>query len=286
MKRFWIAALGLASMAAPSWAADMAPRYTKAPAMAPVVSYNWSGCYLGGYVGGATPGRSVNASDPVAQPGGVFPAGTFYNAPNATAANGGAFSYDLGSTVIGGGTLGCNWQGPGSPWVLGIEGEGGYMRLRGAGVDPYSTGPLPLGSDTSGSSRIGEAYGAITGRVGYAWDRWLVYGKAGAGFANVSSSIVDTCNTGACGGGLLSAQQSSTRAFWVAGGGVEYAFNASWSVKAEYLYLGLRETFTACGPGAATAAGSTFCGTNSMDGIHTAKLGLNYHFNTPVVARY
>jgi hypothetical protein len=41
---------------------------------------------------------------------------------------GGEFNYDLGSSVIGGGTLGCNWQGA-SPFVFGIEGEGGYSPL-------------------------------------------------------------------------------------------------------------------------------------------------------------
>ena len=36
------------------------------------------------------------------------------------------------SSFIGGGTVGCNWQPVGSPWVLGIEGEAGYMKLEGA----------------------------------------------------------------------------------------------------------------------------------------------------------
>lgn len=287
MKGFLLATVALAGLAAPAWAADLAPRYTKAPAIAPVVSYNWTGCYLGGYVGGATQNRSVNATDPVAQPGGVFAPGTFYNTPNSNAANGGRFSYDLGSTVIGGGTLGCNWQGAGSPWVVGVEGEGGYMRLRGTAVDPFSLGPVvSYGGDTTATTRIGEAYGAITGRLGYAWDRVLVYGKAGAGFANVNSSFVDACTTGACGGGTLNAGRSSDRAFWVAGGGIEYAFDQNWSVKGEYLYLGLRENYAVCGPGGAAATGSTFCGTSSVDGIHTAKVGLNYRFNTPWLARY
>jgi hypothetical protein len=37
---------------------------------------------------------------------------------------------------IGGGTLGCNWQPVGSPFVLGIEGEVGYMKLEGSAFDP------------------------------------------------------------------------------------------------------------------------------------------------------
>jgi outer membrane immunogenic protein len=271
-----IIGIGMAS------AADLPARtYTKAPPPAPM-AYNWTGCYLGGYVGGATQSRSVRATDPIST-GGVFPAGTFYNAPNASAANGGLFSYDLDSSVIGGGTLGCNWQGA-SPWVVGIEGEGGYMSLRGSAIDPYSV--LGLGSDTSGSTKIGDWYAAVTGRLGYAWDRVLVYGKGGVGFTDIRSSIIDACNTAPCGAGLLTTNGSSNPAFWVAGGGIEYAFNPSWSVKGEYLFLGIDKTYAVCGPGAATAAGSTFCSNHNIEGIHTFKLGLNYHFNTPVVAKY
>lgn len=268
--------LGLATSAS---AADMA---VKARPVAAPVAYNWSGCYLGGYVGGATQSRDVHATDPIST-GGTFPAGTFYNAPNATAANGGLFNYGVGSSVIGGGTLGCNWQGA-SPWVVGIEGEGGYMSLRGSAVDPYSV--VALGSDTVASTKIGDWYAAVTGRIGYAWDRVLVYGKGGVGFANISSSIIDSCNTGACGGGLLNTNGSSNQAFWVAGGGIEYAFNPNWSVKGEYLFLGIDKTYAVCGPGAATAAGSTFCSNHNIEGIHTFKLGVNYHFNSAVVAKY
>ena len=103
-----------------------------------VVAYNWTGCYLGGYVGGATQSRSVNTIDPVNAAGG------FYNSPVTTAP--GTYSYDLGSSVIGGGTLGCNWQGA-SPWVVGVEGEAGYMSLKGSRIDPFS---IPVfGSDTT-----------------------------------------------------------------------------------------------------------------------------------------
>jgi outer membrane immunogenic protein len=272
-----IAGLGFSGAAS---AADMAVKARPLPP--PPLVYNWTGCYLGGYVGGATPNRSVSATDPQST-GGTFAAGTFYNTPNATAANGGAFGYDLGSSVIGGGTLGCNWQGPGSPWVVGVEGEAGYMRLTGSVVDPYS---VAFGGDTVASTRIGDWYGAITGRVGYAWDRVLVYGKGGVGFADVKASVIDACNTGACGGGLVNTSYSNTRAFWVAGAGIEWAFNNSWSVKGEYLYLGIDGSYSVCGPGASGAAGSTFCSSQSTDGVHTAKLGLNYHFNSPVVAKY
>jgi outer membrane immunogenic protein len=260
--------LALGAISAAS-AADMAVM----PLAAPIATYNWTGCYVGGYVGGAAQSRSIRSADPSATAG-AFPAGTFYNRPSANATNGGLFSYDVDSSVIGGGTVGCNWQGA-SNWVVGIEGEGGYMRLSGSVIDPYGAG------DTTDSTQIGDWYASVTGRVGYVWDRVVLYGKGGVGFANINSTVIDACNTGACGSGLLTATHSSNQAFWVAGGGVEYAFNLGWSIKGEYLFLGIDKTYAVCGPGAASAAGSTFCSNHNVEGIHTFKVGLNYRFTSP-----
>jgi outer membrane immunogenic protein len=166
-----ISVIGLGS----ATAADIV---VKAAAPPVVAAYNWTGCYLGGYAGGAKQSREVNAWDPRST-GGVFSAGTFYNpTANNHPANKvdiGEFNYHLGASAIGGGTLGCNWQGA-SPLVFGIEGEGGYMKVSASTVVPYSTG-----SDTVALTRIGDWYAAATGRVGYAsrpgvpqgW-RWLL----------------------------------------------------------------------------------------------------------------
>ena len=58
-----IGKLGLVAVAAlmGAGAASAADMAVKAPAYkaAPVATYNWTGCYLGGYVGGATPSRSI-----------------------------------------------------------------------------------------------------------------------------------------------------------------------------------------------------------------------------------
>jgi outer membrane immunogenic protein len=107
-------------------------------------------------------------------------------------------------------------------------------------------------------------------------DRAWFYGKAGAGFTDLKSSVVDGCSAAPCGPGLLSASKSESRAFWVAGGGIEWAFTGNWTVKSEYLFLGLNETVGVCGAGGGAAAGSTFCSNRTIDGIHTIKLGLNY----------
>jgi hypothetical protein len=57
-------------------------------------------------------------------------------------------------------------------------------------------------------------------------------------------------------------------------------------VKGEFLVLGMYKAFAVCGGGAAAAAGSTFCGKGNIDGVHSFKVGVNYHFNTPIMAKY
>jgi outer membrane immunogenic protein len=51
MKKIPVGLVVAVAMTGSAFAADMAPRYTKA-APAPVVAYSWTGCYIGGNVGG------------------------------------------------------------------------------------------------------------------------------------------------------------------------------------------------------------------------------------------
>lgn len=243
----------------------------KAPIAAPVMApaFSWSGCYIGGYAGGAW-SRNVNVVEGTAQPGGTFPVGTPYSAPN-----GAPYSYQLGSSFIGGGTAGCNNQA--SAFVIGLEGELGYLRLRGSAIDPNSV--ALYGSDTADSTRIGDWYGLATARAGVTWDRALLYLKGGAAFVRSNSQVIDACSTAPCGTGLISASgSSSNNVTWAAGGGLEYALSQNWSVKGEYMYIALRQSYATCGVGGGTAAGSTFCWTHTLDGVHTAKFGVNYRF--------
>lgn len=61
MKKYLLATAALLFAATSASAADMAARpYTKAPAMAPAIIYNWTGFYIGGHVGGAFRGNSNN----------------------------------------------------------------------------------------------------------------------------------------------------------------------------------------------------------------------------------
>jgi outer membrane immunogenic protein len=234
-----------------AFAADMP---VKARAIAPPpAAFNWTGCYVGGYAGGAFAGRDATSRD--------------LNGYNYGGAVGPAWSYNVSSSLIAGGTLGCNYEV--NNWVFGAEGEVGYINVNGSAFDPRSLF-IPL--DTEARTKIGNWYGVAAGRVGYAWDRVLVYGKAGVAFANVEQGINDTNPIG----NTIFTRTSSTKAALAVGAGLEYALANNWSIKGEYLYMDFRASDTTCGN--ATVGGGRFCWSNDFRGVHTAKIGLNYLF--------
>ena len=270
VKRIAAGILALAALSGSAVAADMAPRYAKAPppVIAPV--FSWTGCYIGGYVGGVWGDRTTRATDV-----------NSYNGPDT-------WYYNVSSDFIGGGTLGCNWQFAGSPFVLGIEGEGGYMRFSGAAFDP-SRGPntlvAPFTPDVLGAARIGDWYAMATGRIGYAFNTVLFYVKGGAAFVQTKASVVDNCTTGGCGNWLIATAVDDTATVGTIGGGIEWAFAPNWSMKAEYMFIGLGgQGLTSCGTATlasgAVVPGGAFCFAHDFPDIHTVKLGINWRFGS------
>lgn len=251
MRRFaFAAATGTAIVVAASGigsAADMpvrAPVYKAPPVVAPV--YNWTGFYVGGHVGYGW------ASDTETQLVGTlfFPAGT----AGTINSNG----------VLGGVQAGFNYQV--SNWVFGVEGDFSWTNANGSttGVSTLFPGV------TSTSTAQYDSYATVTGRVGYAWDNWLVYAKGGGAFARVEyggSSFVPGPGT------LVANPISDTLSGWTAGGGLEYGFLNNWSAKAEYNYLDFGTTQRAF-----TVAGIVGPATNFDTHVHMVKFGLNYRF--------
>ena len=287
-------ALAALALNTPAGAADLGRMPTKAPVAAPIPPFSWTGCYIGGYIGGAW------QNDPVFTDLGnsIFGAYSGGVTTPVTLAAPHAWSTSSDGTFIGGGTLGCNWQPAGSSFVLGIEGEGGFMRFNSSAFDPLLAPTVPVAtvgargaagvlgtSDVLGASSTGDWYAMITGRVGYAWDRTLIYVKGGAAFIPNSFAIVDTCATTAtgCGNWLIATGASNTATTWTIGGGLEWAFAPNWSIKGEYMFIGESDTTLSCASSTlasgATVPGGAFCFTHSVGNIHTAKLGLNWRFN-------
>jgi outer membrane immunogenic protein len=157
-----------------------------------------------------------------------------------------------------GGTVGANWQM--SNFVLGVEAEGAW-----ADIGQSSTGIV-------GATDRVEAFGSIAGRLGVAFDNFLIYGKGGFAAANNRISLT---------AGGVTATDRRTHTGYTAGGGVEYGFTPNWSAKAEYLFAHYESENYFAGvlpPGVPSG---------SFD-VHTVKAGINYRFGWggPVVAKY
>ena len=112
-------------------AADMPVRRPVAAPPAPPPAFSWTGCYVGGYVGGAW---SANDGATFTDQGqnGLGAAGSIAVPPFLSFSGGAqaarlvpthSWNAGLDGSVIGGGTVGCNWQPVGSTYVLGLEGE-------------------------------------------------------------------------------------------------------------------------------------------------------------------
>src|SRR5690349_13342446 len=94
-----------------------------------------------------------------------------------------------------------------------------------------STAPQSALRDLARANKI-NAFGTVRGRLGYAWDRFLVYGTAGYAWANqemIRTQQIGTIN-GAPPGTVESA--SGVASGWTAGGGVEWAITPNWSFRA------------------------------------------------------
>ena len=179
---------------------------------------------------------------------------------------------------MGGGTLGCN-LGCLVRIVWGFEAEAGVMRLSAKVSNPYT---VAFGfTDTADSKgrrlvRCGDRPARLRGcrhAVLPEGRRRLHPGGGG-----VARPLIT--GTGGCSSQALFARGSANPPFMVIGGGAEWAFAQNWSVKGEYLFLGLDNGFAACGPGGGRLLlpNLTFCSNHSFNGIHTAKVGVNYKF--------
>jgi outer membrane immunogenic protein len=123
----------------------------------------------------------------------------------------------------------------------------------------------------------------LRGRIGYAWNRLLIYGTGGAAFANEGILLCDPIAAGC-------ASQSKIVTGWTAGVGAEYIFRDNWSVKFEYLHADFgtqfySRTFT---PALFLDGSSFFAARNVTLTNDIVRAGVNYRFGLdgPVVARY
>jgi outer membrane immunogenic protein len=250
MQRQFLAGVALAAMMSGSaFAADMPLR----TAAAPVALYDWSGMYLGGVVGGAWGTNDI--SDP-----GLGIVGTALGVPVIQTVNPSGF--------IGGIEGGSRYQF--AKLVVGWEADITWGNLNGTDATSFTS---PIGPISRSITTDTRWVATATSTVGIAHNNWLLYGKAGVAYENVS--YTDNWTVG--GASLFSGTGSNSRTGWTVGTGIEWAVWQNWSVKAEYDYL---DFGTKNVPLSGTLAGAVGFAPGIQDSNHINqfKAGLNYRF--------
>jgi opacity protein-like surface antigen len=269
----WSGTAGVRYQFTPELLVSAMPTKVKVKVLPPVITnVNWTGFYIGAH-GGAAYGR-----DRIGFTG---------YAPTANTHIAG---------VLGGGQIGYNHQFA-NRVVLGVEGDASWADIKGGRTCGPDNGLDALGFPGGFSPYFMTCNSHLnwlataTARLGYAWDRSLLYVKGGAAFTNETVSAncivgpfnvpgnIRTCNNQA--GALInSISTSANRAGWTIGFGGEFALTANWSAKGEYSYMDF-------GSRTALASDGTTFLTSKTD-VQVTKIGLNYRFSGPtaVVAKF
>jgi outer membrane immunogenic protein len=180
---------------------------------------------------------------------------------------------------VGGGFGNASWTDPLLPTVTPTVDPTGFLVGGYSGVN-YQVGNFVFGldvdfdgswvdgstTDTAGNTLKTKVFWTSTasGRMGVAFDRLLLYFKAGGAFAYDR----DYFNVG-----LAQSIGSTYRIGWNAGGGIDYAFGDHWTARLEYDYLGLSNEGVPLS-GAKAANGTSTIGLN----LNEAKAGVAYKF--------
>ncbi|MEJ0096243.1 MAG: outer membrane protein [Methylocella sp.] len=259
--RILMASVGAVALAGSAFAADLPSRAPPPVYLPPVPIFTWTGFYIGAQVGYAWGTSNGNIGD------------NFGDFSSLSVSNSG---------VIGGGHVGYNLQL--NQFVVGLEGSvdgsslsktfSGFVSEN--GIFPGFAPPVTVHSSV-------DVMGSVRGRLGYAWDRVLIYATGGVAFAGVNSSISTPF-------GFDSA--SSTRVGWTVGGGLEYAITNNWSIRAEYRYSDFGHTTVFASNSfnfPLLASVGAFANRHTTE--NQVQAGVSYKFDTfappaPIVAKY
>ncbi len=208
-------------------AADLPGPPAYPPPQAPPV-FSWTGFYIGANAGYGWSNGSGNMLT--------------RGAPDTFSASGNAF--------VGGGQAGFNYQFGGGV-VVGIEAD-----FQGT----WGSGTLTDGRGLIDATVKDPYFGTVRGRLGYAWDRVLLYGTGGGVYGDATAN-----------GKSAGTEFSNSASYWTwtAGAGAEWAFAGPWSAKIEYLYAGSPSSVPAI-PFVSSIGSSAHS--------NLIRAGLNYHF--------
>jgi outer membrane immunogenic protein len=162
--------------------------------------FSWTGFYIGGHAGIAT--------------------GDTQDDPNLPIGPSNLLSTDFTMNgALYGGQIGYNWQM--GLLVLGIEGS-----LSGSSIQGNSACVAILEC-----KRDIDWLATVTGRVGYAMGRTLLYGMAGVAWADVNTDVSIV--------GVPILSGGDTHTGWIVGFGFEQALSQHISVRVEYAHIDL-----------------------------------------------
>ena len=270
-------------MSGAALAADL-PSRVAPPVYAPppLPAFTWTGAYFGinaGYVDNFTRVNNFNGT------------GTAQGVPNARISRfgrdadgftgGGQIGYNfmLGSLPIFGGV--ANGLGAaGSGILVGIEADAAYPDLdRGTSIN--------YGNLTENYRTGLDFLGTVRGRVGYAFNNFLIYGTGGFAYGEVNNRSTFYYNN--TGGISYNGSNDDLATGYAYGGGIEYALptnsflnffkSSAVTIKAEYLHYDLgRSNVTVAATGSnGTSGGYTSRYKNDGD---IGRVGLNYKFGS------
>jgi outer membrane immunogenic protein len=201
----------------------------------------WTGCYAGLNIGAGWAQGTV--TDPIAGLGlgTVSPAG-----------------------VVGGGQAGCDYQV--GQFVFGVQAMADAADIRGSRAQPFNPA-------IQNNLNV-PWFETLTARFGFAvMPTTLVYVKGGGAW--VRDNLWTTA------GGITTGNGIITPTGWTFGGGVEFMFFNSWSVFAEYNYMGFGTNQVSL----ITPANGAFP-LNLNHNVQTFLVGLNYRFGGPFSPNY
>lgn len=235
--------------------------------------YNWTGWYAG-VNGGYSWDNSTGSLTAFT----TAPAGASFG-PAVAAGGTPTFLSAKHEGGFGGGQVGYNWQM--TNWLVGLEAD-----IQGADIGRTSTILFPGGGGTAPSISTGrdhiDWFGTFRGRVGLTVNNVLFYGTGGLAYGSARSSVTNVFTPGTAGTFVGSA--STTRVGWAAGAGVEWGFAPNWTVKGEYLHVDLGSTnVTMADPVNFPISFATYHFHHELD---TVRVGVNYRFGGPIVAKY
>jgi len=236
----------LALTAAAAQAADLPARSAPVAPIAAVPVFTWTGFYVGGQVG-----YQFNDNDN-------------HHGHYDPALYGYGFGDDDSDGFVAGAHVGYNFQF--GSFVVGAEAD--IEGVFGDDDDDFGYYYAALPAYYGYGHGDLDWQGSIRARLGFAFDRVLVYGTAGLAFGGYSGG------NGYYGYPYYYGGHDDTATGWTVGLGVEYAFTSNLTARVEYRYTSLDRG----GDNYWYAAPVYFNGHDNDDDFHTVRVGVSYKF--------